>query len=70
MKLSFDEAIERINDLRSVDWKHQLQAETTQNLAHDGFDGAWTADDWAETCAAAIDEGDAIIDPTLWIREA
>ncbi len=29
--------------------------ELAQNLKHDGFDGAWTADDWAETCAVSID---------------
>ena len=38
----------------AADWKHQLQAELAQSLAHDGFDGAWTADAWAETCAASI----------------
>ena len=38
----------------AADWKHQLKAELAQSLAHDGFDGAWTADDWAETCAAAV----------------
>ena len=37
----------------AADWKYQLQAELTQSLAHDGFDGAWTADDWAEPCAAS-----------------
>lgn len=53
MKLSFDAAIGHINEALPVDWKHQLQAELTQSLAHDGFDGAWTADDWAEPCAAS-----------------
>ena len=35
---------------------HETSAiELAQNLKHDGFDGAWTADDWAETCAVSID---------------
>lgn len=34
-------------------FEYETSAELAQNLEHDGFDGAWTADDWAEACAAS-----------------
>ena len=39
----------------TIMFDHETSAELAQNLAHDDFDGAWTADDWAEACASSID---------------